>query len=115
MTTSKPVVIDVEANGLRDYTEIWCIVTYCLETKELKKFVWNENRTHIEEFKQYARDITHWVGHNAIDYDRHVLHALTGVGLIPVARINDTLVRSRLFNSGRIGQPPSCSWRMPRT
>ncbi len=100
---SKTLICDLESNGLTDYTELWCVVTYCLEDKELKVFEWRPDRGHIKEFEEYARDATLWIGHNFIDYDRHVLDRLTELPLIPVSRINDTLVRSRLYNSGRTG------------
>lgn len=98
----KTLVTDIEANGLFDYTELWYAATYCLETKEARTFEWRPDRGHIEEFRDYVKDATGYIGHNFISYDRWVLHKLADIH-IPVNIIYDTLVRSRLFNSARQG------------
>lgn len=100
---TKTLICDIEANGLVDYTELWYAATYCVETKEAKTFEWRPDRGHIQEFYDYAKDATHWIGHNFIEYDRHVITKLVGIPHISVDAITDTLVRSRLYNSGRLG------------
>ena len=99
---TKTLVCDVETNGLVNYTKLWCAVTFCVETQELKVFRYGEPN-YVEVFKEYVQDATHWVMHNGISFDRHVIAHFTGLPLIGVDAITDTLVRSRLYNSGRDG------------
>ena len=104
MDSNKTLVCDVETNGLFNYTQLWCAVTYCIETKELKVFKWRPDNGHIKEFSEYIQDVTHWIGHNFIGFDRGAIRYFCDVGgPISLSRITDTLVRSRLFNSGRDG------------
>lgn len=99
---SKTLIVDVETNGLFGYTMMWCAVTYCLETKELKVFKYGQEN-YYQAFEAYIRDADTFIGHSIIGFDRHVISHFTDLPLIPVVRCIDTLVRSRLYNSGRDG------------
>lgn len=98
---TKTLVVDVETNGLRA-TMLWCIVTYCLEEKEWRIFDVTNNE-YLNEAREYLSSATHFVGHNFVKFDRHILTQFLGIPLIPVAQITDTLILSRLYNSGRVG------------
>jgi DNA polymerase-1 len=98
---TKTLICDVETDALVGYQNLWCIVTYCLETGEEKVFDCADPG-YLEAFKDYSKDATHWVGHNFGEFDRYVILGFTGT-FIPITQITDTLILSRLFNSGRDG------------
>lgn len=101
---TKSLIIDAETNDLKNYTKLWCVVTYCLETKELKVFDY-ANHGYIQDLKEYIQDATLFIGHNFIEFDREVLQHFTGLNssVFNINKIYDTLVLSRLYNSGREG------------
>ncbi len=84
------VVFDIETDGL-DASRIWLLVA-----KEVGKkgFYIVKDK---EEFLRLAPKVTHWIGHNSIDYDSYIVEKLWGVK-IPVSKQTDTLVLSRLCN-----------------
>ena len=84
------VVFDIETDGL-DATNIWLMVA-----KEVGKpgFIIVKDK---ETFLRLAPKVTHWIGHNSIDYDAYIIEKLWGVK-IPVSKQTDTLVLSRLCN-----------------
>ena len=86
------IVLDLEANGLNPDT-IWVIVTKELGGKE-EPDVWLD----FYKFKEFASnpEIT-WVVHNGLSYDFRVLAKLLGIH-VPIERIVDTFVVSRLVN-----------------
>lgn len=85
------VVIDLETDALEKYTKIHCIV--CLDVDTGEEYVFEE----YDAFKAFANNITLWIGHNFISFDRSVLHSLLGIE-IPLENILDTLIFSRLLN-----------------
>lgn len=100
---AKTLVLDVETNGLIGYTRLWCVVTYCIETKEWRVFDYATGPSYIEELRKYLSDAGHIIGHNILDFDRHVLAKFTNTAPFPTNKCTDTLVLSRLYNSGRLG------------
>jgi hypothetical protein len=97
---SKTLVLDVEANGLENPTEMWCMVTHCIETGERREFVWDKERSHLGPARKYIEDADSFIMHNGVSYDRHVINGIVGVW-IPVKKVQDTMLRSRLFNPTR--------------
>jgi DNA polymerase-1 len=89
------VVLDLEADGLTP-TKIWCIVCKDIETD--KVYTWEPDD--VKDFHKFAEDITTWIGHNLIGYDLPVLRRLLGIN-VPLDRVVDTLVVSRLLDSQR--------------
>ena len=100
---TKTLVVDVETNGLVGYTRLWCVVTYCIETKEWKVFDYADGPSYLDALRSYLSDATQFIGHNFLSFDRHVLARFLGMELIRTNRVLDTLVLSRLYNSGRLG------------
>lgn len=97
------VVIDIEADSLDDPKNIWVIVCKDIETGELHVFREpTRNADDRRAFEKLAAKITHWVGHNWLEYDYPVLHRLLGLEVRDVARHStDTLVVSRLVDYPR--------------
>lgn len=102
----RKIVYDVEANGL-DPTKIWCIVAKDLETDEV--FIWDEGvqtetdgavNLPLRDFKAFTETVGVFVAHNQIGYDLPVLDKLLGIQ-IPLDKVVDTLVVSRLLDSQR--------------
>jgi DNA polymerase III epsilon subunit-like protein len=75
--TKRTVVFDIEANGLLyEVNRIHCIVTYCLETKEIHHYYNDLPFTSSEEYKgsiqeglKYLEESSRLVGHNIAGYD----------------------------------------------
>jgi DNA polymerase III alpha subunit (gram-positive type) len=96
MKNSK-LVFDIEADDLYDgVSQVWCIVTKCVDTLEVNRFRPDE----IPEALSFLSSAKLLIGHNIIDYDLPVLEKLYGFtynqGVI------DTLVYSRLLNPDRL-------------
>jgi DNA polymerase-1 len=89
------VVIDIEGNGLKP-THIWCVVCKDIDTGKIYIF------RDADEFKEFAKGVTKWIGHNILDYDAPVLANLFGV-VLPFERITDTLILSKLVDYSRKG------------
>lgn len=100
---TKTLVLDVETNGLVGYTRLWCVVTYCIETKEWKVFDYGAGKDYLKALRDYIKDASTIVGHNVLDFDRHVLSHFGCGPIFPTSKCIDTLVLSRLYNSGRLG------------
>lgn len=98
------VVIDIEANGLKNPDQIWLVVAKDIDTG--KYYIFRNvttNEYSKEEFRTFAKDITLWCGHHIIGYD---LPALLRCGIIDVpvnaSSCLDTLVVSKLVNYSRV-------------
>ena len=83
------LVLDIETNTKHD--TIWCCVTQRLDTNAVQVHTSPET---LRPLIQYAHLI---VGHNIIGFDGPVLRNVWDVA-IPVKKIQDTLVMSRLLN-----------------
>ena len=88
----KRIVLDIETNLAHD--KIWLCVTKDLDTKEV--LVWKE----AEALRDYLKDTTLIVGHNAIAFDAYLLNRLWSTK-IKKKTIYDTLVLSRLLDPSR--------------
>ncbi len=134
MTTA---IVDVEGNGLLpELTNMWCVIVNPLyDNTPMKHYVVFVPKEHLmsftpgkltvtpdkealtvrplEEFKEYAKtNITHWVGHNLINYDSRALKKLNLVEDIPIKDITDTLVLSQITQPSRKGGHSLASWGM---
>lgn len=86
------VVADLEANDLWPRVNtIWCICARDIDTGET--FEWTPETLHL--FKEWAKGVDHWVGHNFLSYDARVIRRVLGIH-IPANQITDTLIMSRL-------------------
>ena len=97
------VVIDIEANGLENPTQVWVIVCKNLDTGEY--YVFREvtkNAKELERFLEFARMEITWIGHNILGYDLPVLQRLCGLNW-DVDLTYDTLVLSKLIDYSREG------------
>lgn len=97
------VVIDIEANGLKKPTQIWCIVCKDIDTGDLHVFRRpSQVPEEAERFRNLGLDVTRWIGHNLLGYDLPVLQSILGI-TIPVENVVDTLVVSKLLDYPRDG------------
>lgn len=89
------VIIDIETLPIPHHLE----GVHVIVTKEVHQGckVWLEE--HFEEFKEYARGVTTWIGHNAVGFDIPVVNHVLGLDL-PTSwpGVVDTFVVSRLVN-----------------
>jgi DNA polymerase-1 len=95
------VICDIESNeipsGNATYPDkIWCISACTLDGK--KRWTWRQGE--FEDFRKFASSVTLWVGHNFLNFDRHVLLSVLDVD-IKVENVLDTLILSRLFLTER--------------
>lgn len=99
------VVVDIEANGLRNPTKIWVIV--CKNVDDGVVSVFREvthNEDERERFLQYAARVDRWIGHNILGYDGPVVQSLLGIEtLCDPERVTDTLIVSKLVDFPRQG------------
>ena len=101
------VVLDIEANGLEDPTEIWVIVCKDIDTGEIKIF---RNVTESPEaFVEFTKAITYVIGHSLLGYDLPVInHLIPTAGknlqrLFSEGKAVDTLIVSKLVDYSRKG------------
>lgn len=85
------VVYDIETDGLDNCTVIWCCVCKDIDTGKLHVF------TDAAQFTEFAVSVTLWIGHNVISFDNYWIEKLWGYR-IPVDKVIDTVVLSRMFN-----------------
>lgn len=99
-TSKKRAILDCETDGLlEDYTRVWCVSTLDYDTGYIKTF---DFRNNFEGLKDLVNSYDIIVGHNLISFDRQVLQDKLGI-TIPISKIHDTLVLSRLANPMREG------------
>ena len=104
----KTVVCDTETNGLNP-DKIWCIVCKDIDTGEVTTFT--DPTGEYKDFKEYAKTVKTWIGHNFIGYDvAKVIHPLIKGVHIKTKDIIDTLVLSRLANYSRQGGHSLDAW-----
>lgn len=89
-------IIDIEANGLLfDVTKIWCVVLKNIDTSEVLVF-----DKYFYPLKKILSEASLLIGHAIISYDAPVIERLLGIH-IPLSKIYDTFVLSRLANYNR--------------
>lgn len=98
------VIIDIEANGLIDPTEIWCVV--CKDVETCHTCVFERLTTDASEaarFREFASSVTCWIGHNLLSYDLRVLNDLHIYTPPDDCDVHDTFVISKLVDYPRQG------------
>lgn len=92
----RAVVIDIEANGLRDTVDtLHCAVAMTLDEKQ----VWRFEPHQMAEFCEFLDTVDVWIGHNIIQYDVPVVKKVLGYEY--KGKKVDTLLMSRLQNPHR--------------
>lgn len=102
------VFADIETESLTP-DKLWCICVKEKESGKTHQFVnLHENEEERDRFKQYAKGVTRWVGHNFINFDAPVINRIVGQ-VIDMQKIVDTLVVSMLVDFG-IGSHSLSTW-----
>ena len=92
MPTQKIAIIDVEADDLYART-IHCIVVRTYGESTHRVFLPDS----FGEFREYAKEVGTWVGHNILGFDAPTINRLLG-WTIPLESCIDTLVLSKFVN-----------------
>lgn len=97
------IVIDIEANALRNPDKIWCVV--CKDIDSGKLHIFRNLTTDTEQcnaFLALSKNVELWIGHNLLGYDYHVLRLLIGLDIPNFAeKCIDTFVISRMADFER--------------
>lgn len=96
------IVLDLEANKLRNPTEIWVIV--CKDIDTGKTYIFRNltgDNNEKNKFLSFSSGITCWIGHNITEYDLPVLCNLLHLCYPSMDMVRDTLVLSRLIDYPR--------------
>lgn len=95
-------MFDIEANALENPDQVWLVVAKNIDTNEYSIF---RNLTtdgkEKERFIKWAAEVTHWIGHNVLEFDFPVLLRCCGLSVPPIETITDTLVISRMADYPR--------------
>lgn len=96
------VVLDIECNALVNPTKVWVIVCKDLDSGQVSIFrnILDDPKA-LEDFKRYADGVSHWIGHNVLEYDLPILSTLTKYKFGNYDNVTDTLIISRLVNYSR--------------
>lgn len=105
------VIADIEADGLFDVKNIWCVVLKDIDSGLVTRFTDHDNNyPSLHTLRdEVAPNVTEWIGHSFIDYDSRVLNDVLGLH-IPLHSITDTLVLSRLYGYARPGGHSLEAW-----
>lgn len=93
MPTQKIAIIDVEADDLYART-IHCIVVRTYGESTHRVFLPDS----FGEFREYAKEVGTWVGHNILGFDAPTINRLVGDNPVPLEKCIDTLVLSKFVN-----------------
>jgi DNA polymerase I len=96
------IVLDIEANGLENPDTIWLIVCKNIDTGVYDVFYPYRSVEEVARFARYLTGCSVVIGHNYLGYDGPVLQRLLGIA-IPVERVIDTLILSKLIDYPRVG------------
>ena len=100
------VIIDIEANGLENPTEIWLIVCKDIDTGALHVFrKVTQDEKEKQRFLAFASQVEVFIGHNFLGYDYPVLKSLL-IGFDignSIDKCIDTLIISKLIDYSRDG------------
>lgn len=89
------IVLDIETT--LDHKHIHCAVTQDIDSGEVQ--VWDSPTPDMKRYIERSESIA---GHNIVGFDAPVLRSIWGIG-IPLRKVQDTLVLSRLANPERQG------------
>lgn len=94
-------IIDTETNGLTGYTKLHNVVFRSVDTNEVTTF--RNVHTDAANCRTFIEaNVSHWVGHNFLGFDRGVIKHFLDVDIRP-EDITDTLVLSRMLNYNQKG------------
>ena len=95
------LVFDLEANGfVNEATQLWCISTFNIETRETKTYSdFDKKVPSIEEGLEVLRNADRLIGHNIIMYDLPLLEKLYAFKTKAV--LIDTFLMSQLLDFNR--------------
>lgn len=92
-TSSRPtIILDIEADDL-NATVIHCIIVRPYGELNHRVFLPDS----FGEFREYAKEVGTWVGHNILGFDAPTINRLLGQ-TIPLESCIDTLILSKLVN-----------------
>ena len=97
-------VVDIETDAI-NATKIHCIVARRADTGETRHWIGDECR----EFGEWSKKIDTFIMHNGISFDAPLLNKFTGSD-IKVNQIDDTLIKSQLYNPIRDGGHSLEAW-----
>lgn len=97
----RTIVLDIETNLAHD--TIWMAATCDVSTRETAVF------TDAASLKQHIQSADTIIGHNLIGFDVPVLRKVWGV-IVPLSKVIDTLVLSRLYNPSLDGGHSLRAW-----
>ena len=96
------VIFDIEADGLEDVSHVWLVIAKDIETNEYYIFRdLTKDDKEKERFLEWSSGVTHWIGHNVLEYDFPTLHRLCGLSVPAIEHITDTLIISRMADYPR--------------
>ena len=97
-------VVDIETDAI-NATKIHCIVARSKETGQTRHWIGDECR----DFREWSKKIDTFIMHNGISFDAPLLNKFTGSD-IKIEQIDDTLIKSQLYNPIRDGGHSLESW-----
>lgn len=99
------VVIDIEANALKNPTKVWLVVCKDIDKGDYYGFRRpSEDPSEAVRFLNFAAGVDHWIGHNLLGYDWPVLSNLLGLEVPEFHKLcTDTLIISKLVDYPRQG------------
>ncbi len=97
-------VVDIETDAI-NATKIHCIVARSADTGETRHWIGDQCR----EFGEWSKKIDTFIMHNGISFDAPLLNKFTGSD-IKVNQIDDTLIKSQLYNPIRDGGHSLEAW-----
>ena len=97
-------VVDIETDAI-NATKIHCIVARRADTGETRHWIGDQ----CLEFGEWSKKIDTFIMHNGISFDAPLLNKFTGSD-IKVDQIDDTLIKSQLYNPIRDGGHSLESW-----
>ena len=105
----KKLVLDIETDSL-DYTKVWCVGVLKLPEKEYTVYKHPDRiPTERDKLAQAVCEAEEIVMHNGLGFDMHVLKDLCNID-IPVSKVFDTLVVSRLVDYRRLSSHSLEAW-----
>ena len=97
-------IVDIETDAIKA-TKIHCIVARNADTGQTRHWIGDQ----CGEFREWSKKIDTFIMHNGISFDAPLLNKFTGSD-IKLEQIEDTLVKSQLYNPVREGGHSLESW-----
>ena len=106
----KSIIVDIETDGLlTELTSIWCIAIKEIGGETLSFSDYDDSLPNNSEAIPYMEAADRIIGHNFIRFDGPAITKVLKY-TIPVTKIYDTLIMSRLNQFNRIGKHSMKSW-----